>query len=490
MSLRARLGLGMAAIALVLVLPAVFATGQLNELKDIALDLRDEESAAQNAVASLRSHLDQTDRNLRSYVATLDSASGHRVRLALDRARSSLDELKRAGYGDESEAARALMTALELGVVGLDSVARDARRDGSLTSAELEQATEYFRGLPPLVTRTRQALTRVDRTIRLQSRRAAQRAEGISRQAADTTLLALLIAFVLAALVATVLTRLVTRPVERLRASMHHVAGGGFEPPEHLDYERGDEFGELNRSFRSMTKQLAELDKMKSEFVSMASHRLKTPINVLNGYVEMFIDGTFGQISEMQEDAIEEMHGQLRRLIEQVNQLMELSRVEAGAMTLEFESVAVADVLTGIEQAFEAHAKQKDVEFVVEREDSTPESIEADPDRIRDELLGNLLSNAFKYVESGDQVRVAARGEADVLELEVADTGPGIAEDEIDQIFEKYYQVETGGDELGTGLGLAIAREIVESHGGTIQAESETGRGTVFRARLPVRQNG
>ena len=489
MSLRARLGLGLAGIALVLVLPAVFATGQLNDLKEIALELRQREAAAQQAVGSLRVALDQTDRYARSYVATLDSAPGRRLDRALERARASLAELDEAGYGTDARSAAALVTALGAGVAGLDSLARDARADGAITAAELERATDYFRALPPLVARTRRALTGVDRAIRDRSTRAARRAEAISRRAADTTLLALLIAFTLAALVALVLTRLVARPVERLRASMRRVAEGEFSPPERLAYDRSDELGELNRSFRSMTEQLAELDKMKSEFVSMASHRLKTPINVLNGYLEMFVDGSFGPVSEMQADALDEMRGQIRRLIEQVNQLMELSRVEAGAMTLEFEPVAVADVLTGVEQAFEAHAKQKGVDFVVEREASAPETVEADPDRIRDELLGNLLSNAFKYVESGDEVRVTARGAGGRLELEVADTGPGIPADDLEHVFEKYYQVEEGGDELGTGLGLAIAREIAESHGGTIEAESEPGRGTLFRIRLPLRRS-
>lgn len=489
MSLRARLGLGLAGIAVVLVLPAVFATAQLNDLKEIALELRQQEAAAQQAVNSVRTALDRTDRYARSYVATLDSPAARRLDQALAEARSSLEELEAAGYGSEARSPRALVAALASGADGLDSLARTARSDGTVTGPELEEATEYFRALPPLLTRTRQSLTEVDLAIRRRSTVAARRAEAISGRAVETTLLALGIAFTLAALLATLLTRHVTRPVEGLRASMQRVADGEFDPPERLAYDRSDEFGELNRSFRSMTEQLAELDKMKSEFVSMASHRLKTPINVLNGYLEMFVDGTFGSVSSLQADALDEMREQIRRLIEQVNQLMELSRVEAGAMSLEFETVAVADVLTGIEQAFEAHARQKSVEFVVEREDSAPETLEADPDRIRDELLGNLLSNAFKYVEEGDEVRVVARGVDDRLELEVADTGPGIPADDLDQIFEKYYQVEEGGDELSTGLGLAIAREIAESHGGAIEAESEPGRGTVFRIRLPLRRS-
>lgn len=488
MTLRTRLFLALAGISAVLIVPALYATDQLDELRNIAVELRRQEAAAQNALGILRTSLDRIDRNARGWVATLDPEAGRQVQDAMSQARSALDDLGTRGYEDEAGDTRALMTALDQAVVHLDTLAREARADGTVTGSELARATDHFRYLPPLLVRARRSADAVDRAIRQESDRAARRAETISRQAVESTLAALLLAFGVAAVVGLGVTRIVTRPVHRLRRSMRRVAGGDFTAPDALDYDRTDEFGDLHRTFRSMTEKLAELDRMKSEFVSMASHRLKTPVNVLNGYAEMFVDGDFGPLSELQRDAMEEIREQVRRLIEQVNKLMELSRAEAGTLTLEYEEVPVEDLLVGVQQAFAAHARQKSVDFAVAREDTAPETVEADPDRIRDELLGNLLSNAFRAVGSGDRIRVTAWGEGGSLVLEVRDDGPGIPPDKLDQIFEKFYQVEDASDELGTGLGLSIAREITRRHGGTIQAESEPGEGTVFRARIPVRR--
>lgn len=490
MTLRARLVLALAGLSVVLVLPALFATGRLNELKSIAVELREQEATALQALGSLRGSLDRIDRYARVWVVSLDSTAGRRLHGATAEARSELAELEAGGYGTPSEDTRALLEAVEAGVSELDSVVRAARADGTVTGDELERVTGHFRYLPPLLARTRGSLARIDRAIRDRSDQAALRAEAISRQASDTVLLALALAFAVAAAVGVGITRIVTRPVRRLRRSMSRVADGDFTSPDDLSYDRGDEFGDLHRSFRSMNEQLAELDRTKSKFVSMASHRLKTPIHVLEGYTEMFADGDFGPLSELQRDALAEMREQLDHLTERVNQLTELSRAEAGTLPVEFEPVSVAELLASVHEAFEAQARQKSVHFGVVREDSAPEVVEADPDRLQEELLGNLLSNAFRAVDSGDRIRIAASGRDGRLVLEVADTGPGIPPDELERLFEKRYQVERGGDEPGPGLGLSIARETVRRHGGDIEVDSELGRGTVFRVRLPVRRKG
>lgn len=490
MTLRARLFLAIAGLSAVLVLPALLATDRLADLREVAVELRQEETAALQSLGSLRGALDRLDRRARGWVVGLDSAAGRRVHGAMAEARSALARLEASGYGDSTEDARALMDAMAAAIAELDTLARTARADGTVDGSELERATDRFRYLPPLLARTRRSLDAVEQAIRRRSSEAALQAEAISRQASDNVLLALVLAFAVAGVVGVGITRIVTRPVHRLRRSMNRVAGGDFTPPDELSTERDDEFGDLHRAFRSMTEQLAELDRTKSEFVSVASHRLKTPISVLDGYTEMFVDGDFGPLSELQRDALGEMREQLRRLDGRVSQLVELSRAEAGTLPLEHEPVPVRDLLAAVHRDFEAQARQKDVRFSVVREDSAPGVVEADPDRLQNELIGNLLVRAFRAVGAGDRVRVVARGGDDRLVLEVTDTGPSLPPDELERAFEKRYQLEGGGDEPAPGLGLSIAREVARRHGGDVEAESEPGRGTVFRIELPIRREG
>ena len=175
--------------------------------------------------------------------------------------------------------------------------------------------------------------------------------------------------------------------------------------------ERVDEIGDLNRAFVSMTEQLAELNRIRAEFVSIVTHDLKTPINVLGGYAEMLQEGTYGELSEGQQDALSAMEEQAGVLLEQVNQLVDLSRYEAGAFRIDIDHLYLADFCTSLERAFEALAQQKGVRLEFDVGPQAPETIEADGDRLRNEVFGNLLANAFKFTDSGGRVSVKVRAD-------------------------------------------------------------------------------
>ena len=279
-----------------------------------------------------------------------------------------------------------------------------------------------------------------------------------------------------------------TRPILQLRRTMGAVAEGDFNVPADLDYDRADEIGDLSRSFSWMTQQLSRLDQMKAEFISIATHELKTPINVINGYTELLEEGIYGTPTQKQVEALQTIEEQTRVLTGLVNQLLDISRFEAGGLQLEMQEIALNDLFTRVERSFAVLARKKSIDFTVEIEPTAPEAILGDADRLADQVLGNLLSNAMKFTPDGGNVRLRAWGEDSQLRIEVADTGEGIPRDQLPYIFDKYYQVSQHARTKGAGLGLAIAREVVEAHGGSISVDSQPQRGSTFTINIPVRR--
>ena len=193
-----------------------------------------------------------------------------------------------------------------------------------------------------------------------------------------------------------------------------------------------------------------------------------------------------GTADEAQREAIALIIEQTRVLSRLADQLLDISRIEAGGLRIEREPVDVRDFFRRLGLDFEALAKQRGIDFAVTVEDSAPDTVFADPEALRTGALGNVISNAFKFTSDGGRIRVTVRGESGQLRIDVSDTGIGIPADQLPRIFEKYYQVGQQARSIGAGLGLAIARQIVEAHGGTISAQSEVGKGTTFTLLLPV----
>ena len=247
-----------------------------------------------------------------------------------------------------------------------------------------------------------------------------------------------------------------------------------------------DEIGDLTRSFRSMAERLAELDRLKAEFVSVASHELKTPVNVVRGYVEMIQDGSYGEIEPRLDEVLGYIREQTEVLRERVDQLLALSRLEAQGMEVRLETVILADLFEEIRRNFAGVAAQNRIAFRVILDPSLPPRVRLDRRRVRDELLGNLLSNAFKFTPRGGTIDVRVRAAEGWLFVDIRDSGEGIPRAELPYIFEKYYQAGQHAGKVGAGLGLAIAREIVDAHGGLISVDSEPGVGTTFRIELPI----
>ena len=477
MSLRTRLLLTLAGIAVLLTLPAVYGITQHRRLEDIVSVTRNRHASASLALGRLQATLVELDRAERSYIATFDPDARIQIDSALAAAQTHLESLAASGYSETTDR------------VPLDSIRNETARILALIDSDSAQmATARFERVKPLFLTAAAALDGVSEEITSRSAADLNRASDISQAASATTLLALLVALVFTVLLGGWLTRTVFTPMHRLGEALTKVADGAHPAPPDLPYDRPDEIGDLARSFLWMSQRLQELDRMKAEFMSIATHELKTPINVISGYAELLDERLLGEITDKQEVAVASIREQTRTLAQLVNELLDVSRLEAGGLRLEIQSVQFRDMIDSVQRAFDVLCRQKGIEFEVDVGVNVPETIPADAIRLRDQVLGNLMSNAIKFTPEGGRIRLSARTAPDnFLVVEVSDTGSGIPDDQRPHIFDKYYQVGEAARSTGAGLGLAIANDVVEAHGGRIEVESQVDNGTLFRVWLPAR---
>ena len=327
-------------------------------------------------------------------------------------------------------------------------------------------------------------LTALADSVDAVAQRDFDRAEAISSSALDATLVAVGVALLLTVLVGAWTTGALVRPLRRLVAGTAEVAAGSFEPPRDLPYGRLDEIGDLSRAFRTMTFRLQELDRMKTEFVGVASHELKNPVNVVRGYAELLEMGVAGELDPKQAEMVRAVDEQTRVMERLIGRLLDISRLESGTYELRVAPVETAELLGALRRAFGVLADKGDVRLVVEADPTAPDVLEVDAELLRDEVLGNLISNALEHTPAGGRVDVRALGRPGEVVFEVSDTGPGIPKEARHRIFQRYYRVD-GRRKGGAGLGLALAREMVEAHGGRMELDPHASSGATFRVVLP-----
>jgi signal transduction histidine kinase len=229
---------------------------------------------------------------------------------------------------------------------------------------------------------------------------------------------------------------------------------------------------------------LEEVDVRRERLVSRVSHELRTPLTSIRGYLEALLEGVSGELAAEQRDYAAVALRNTVRLERLIGDLLLLSSVEAGQVKLRSEPIDVRELLRSLCEELAPIASERDIS--IEVVDDTGVTVHADRDRIA-QAMTNLISNAIKYSGRGEAVTLTARGRSPEVWLEVVDHGVGIPASEIDRIGERFYRASTASEVTGTGLGLAITRELVELHGGRLELESEEGRGSLFRIRLPSR---
>ncbi|NJD69206.1 MAG: HAMP domain-containing protein [candidate division NC10 bacterium] len=355
------------------------------------------------------------------------------------------------------------------------------------------------------------------------------------------------------ALAAYVLSRKITQPITRLTESTTRMAEGQIE--QEIPVDSRDELGTLATSYNEMAKalkrtlderarvamelrdlnrnledrirertfqleetnrELARASRHKSEFLANMSHELRTPLNAILGFTELIIDGVYGEVPDELRESIQDIHINGRHLLRLINDVLDLSKIEAGQMRLNLGEYSVQSLIDSVISATRSLAAEKQLELTGQVESDLP-VVWGDSKRMT-QVLMNLVGNAIKFTPGGGCVTVTARrvasGKREVsstdrppsvqdtqhstlntfprdefVEIAVADTGIGIPAEELNNIFSEFRQVDSSitREYGGSGLGLSIAKRLVEMHEGSIWAKSQLGKGSTFHVRIPLR---
>jgi signal transduction histidine kinase len=281
---------------------------------------------------------------------------------------------------------------------------------------------------------------------------------------------------------------------------------------------------ELEEKVRERTRQYEQAkvmaehaSKTKSDFLANMSHELRTPLNSIMGFSQILQNELYGAMNEKQKSYVNDIFGSGRHLLNVINDILDLAKVESGKMALELSAFPLRELINGSVAMLREKAAKHEIQLDVELRTGAELELEADERKLK-QILFNLLSNAVKFTPDGGSVRVSARLIADfglqisdfktdvkqavidnsairnpqsAIEISVADTGIGIKPEDLGKLFKEFTQLEspyTKGYE-GTGLGLALTKKLVELHGGAIRVESEYGKGSTFTFALPIKQS-
>jgi len=297
-------------------------------------------------------------------------------------------------------------------------------------------------------------------------------------------------AIVLALLLGFVLSWSVIGPVQRIDARLAGIASGDFS--RRVEVANRDELGALagnvnrmNDELQRLYRELEAASRHKSEFLANMSHELRTPLNAIIGFSQVLREKLFGELNEKQEEYVADILSSSDHLLALINDILDLSKIEAGQVELEIAPFSLREALERGVVMVKERAIKNGVELGLALDGSVG-VVEADERRIR-QVVFNVLTNAVKFTPAGGSVEVRSSQVDGEVRVSVVDTGPGIAEEDHERIFEEFQQTEIGIEQReGTGLGLALSKRLIELHGGRIWVESAPGKGSTFTFALPV----
>jgi signal transduction histidine kinase len=364
------------------------------------------------------------------------------------------------------------------------------------TSLQGDSVVKLAQNMVILMDSTRAATSVLERITRVQAERTAtETARQIEVDTRESLLVRLLlVAMVVLATVASL--RRVTNTLDAIvfdaralaagdhRAAVRSVAGGSRELGQ-----LGEAFGTLAAAvaerelgLRDDIRQLKEVERLKTEFVSTVSHELRTPLTAIRGALGLVLAGTTGPVASKTRDLLQIGLQNTERLIRLINDILDVERIESGHLFVRREPCELADILRTTVESLRTVAMEAQVSLVLEAGESAV--VTGDPDRLV-QVFTNLISNAVRFSPRGESVTVALRTTPTSVVVFVSDRGPGIPLEFRKRIFGKFQQADPAGAAGGAGLGLAIVRAIVERHGGSIRFDSAPGHGTTFITELP-----
>ena len=417
-----------------------------------------------------------------------------------NRFRDTFDRLEAAAPPNQRETIQRLRTTQDKVMATVARIAALIREDKADEAMDLHLSEGY-----PLY---REIATLVTRAVRNEEAGMGQLREGVEATYRRALLLTggfAAASIVLALGLGFVISWSFILPVRQAEGFLGQVAKGDFSAS--IDVPNRDEFGALARQMNEMSRELhqlyddqrrashqlqvlnAELEqasRAKSNFLASMSHELRTPMNAILGFTEMIRDGLYGDVPPEIEDPVSDIHTCGKQLLGLINNVLDLSKIEAGHMELALGEYLVEDIVNTVKLSLRSLAVTKGLDFVTTVPPDLPLCL-GDGKRIT-QCLMNLAGNALKFTREGHvEIRVELQGET--LLFAVSDTGIGIPADQVENIFEEFRQADAtvSRDFGGTGLGLSITRKLVELHGGRIWVESLAGKGSTFFFSIPVR---
>ena len=300
-----------------------------------------------------------------------------------------------------------------------------------------------------------------------------------------------LVSFVLTLVLGHAISRSVIDPVGVIHQGLNRIAAGDFT--QRIEVPNRDELGELAahvnltcEELQQLYQSLEEASRHKSQFLANMSHELRTPLNAILGFSELLLDGIYGEPPQKMRSAVERIQRNGRHLLGLINDVLDLSKIEAGQLRLSLADYSVEELVNGVYTSVESLAAEKNLSLRVAVPPGLPPA-RGDERRLAQALF-NLVGNAIKFTDAGE-VRIEVEAKGDFYIFSVQDTGPGIDEADQAKIFQEFQQVDNSITKMkgGAGLGLAIVKRIVEMHGGRIWIESRLGHGATLSFLVPAR---
>jgi signal transduction histidine kinase len=415
------------------------------------------------------------------------------ARLAIDRAtRSAVVQIPASTFPDNlgfqpSPADEIYLQRIRATGERLSKVLREIVQTGGAASA---RGTSLRVRAEALAVDLNQHATELENATRARTEALTAQNASAYKRSRDLFIAAAAGAIVLALLLGFVLSWSLIGPIQHIDSRLAAIASGDFSG--HVDITNRDELGALATNVNRMNDELQRLyreletaSQHKSDFLANMSHELRTPLNAIIGFSQALREGLFGEVNEKQKEYLDDILSSGNHLLALINDILDLSKVEAGQIELQLAPFSLPDALErGI--AMVRERAMKDGVQVALDANGCFHVVTGDERRIR-QVIFNLLSNAVKFTPAGGSVTVRATQVNGEVHVSVADTGPGIAAEDVDRIFEEFQQTDAGIEQgEGTGLGLALSKRLVELHGGHIWVDSEPGEGSTFVFTLPA----
>jgi signal transduction histidine kinase len=465
-----RLGVVYAAIALVFL---IFITSSVRTLSRISEDVRVILTEDESMIAELdRLRAAFQDAAQVARLASAGSSDARRARAARREARRLMEAAAARGRPEESKPFFQIRTAWSGAALALESLERSpANADQIYRDRVLPALTDIADNLNAVRQRRRE-----DSSARLKGIHKA-----VQQAWAAVPAFALLALAALGVLLYLVRWGVVS-PLRHLTRAAETLAEGDLT--HRVAVERDDEIGHLARRFNDMAGRLSSMERMKTEFLSMVSHEMRTPLTLIGIYASI-LQKTRDKPDPVRRDkALDIILNETKQLQFLVEDILDAARAETGVFRIQPAPADAAGVLAMLLEPLGRHAEQKKVKF--SHDIAVPPAV-VDAKRLG-QALRNLATNALKFTPEGGRVEVRGRVEGEELVFEVADTGPGILPEDLPHVFTRFYQSpRRAGAYGGAGLGLAVVREIAQAHGGEVEVESRPDQGARFRLRIPYK---